>query len=305
MTGYSIVSAEDNQSLYSYVMSTYKGKQKVINSEVIKEHLEYLYDDYNEIYKMNLQAESYETMKNYASKLDKQINSTIDKSIASLQYDQESIALNIEDLILSEDIKEISTLNRMYTKKQEEINSLLQDKTSIEKLFKEDFYNKVDTRDLESDIKSYENLLGSSSNLQYSDAVYLGELKELKRPFNCKPRVTSHAGYRTDPINGKTAYHNATDYGMPIGTELYSLFNGKVILSGNTGNGYGENIKIDCGDGIILHYAHMSERYVKVGDFVTQNQIIGLSGNTGRSTGPHLHLGLEINGVVESVEELF
>jgi len=85
--------------------------------------------------------------------------------------------------------------------------------------------------------------------------------------------------------------HNGIDYALPVGTKLYACVYGNVTEIANDTQGYGLYIKIEndtCG----ILYAHLSKTNVKVGDFVTPSMLIGYSGNTGNSTGPHLHFGV-------------
>lgn len=295
-----VYAKQGRESLYSYVMSTYN--KSYVDKSSAEEKLLELQSQYEVVLHNNLQAESFESAKEYAKELEYEINKKIDDNVYSLQKKQNSVVEEIEDGIMSMTPMQLSILNREYTKFNEEINTSLQHKTSIVSLYDRPVYERVDTSELETSIKEQEEIVGYNAG---DTDTYLGDLDAFKRPFSSRPIVTSKAGYRIDPINGKVSFHNATDYAMPVGTELYSLFNGTVVRSENVGDAYGENIKIDCGNGIILHYAHLSERLVKVGDVVTQNQLIGKSGNTGRSTGPHLHLGLFYKGEVLDIEELF
>lgn len=113
------------------------------------------------------------------------------------------------------------------------------------------------------------------------------------RPISSRMPVTSGFGYRY--IFGKTQFHKGVDFGAPIGTPVYATGNGVVTYSG-WGDGYGRYIEIDHGNGLVTRYGHMSANYVNVGDTVAANQQIGASGNTGRSTGPHLHYEVRQNG---------
>ena len=85
--------------------------------------------------------------------------------------------------------------------------------------------------------------------------------------------------------------HNGIDYGIPNGTELYSAINGKVTEVANDVKGYGKYVKIENDEAGII-YGHLQEWKVKVGDVVKAGQLIGLSNNSGNSTGPHLHFGV-------------
>lgn len=298
-TGYSVQAEQSNQSLYSYVMDTYS--KEYVDTAAAQKELGELQEQYQIAKHSNLQAESFEILKEYASVMEQEISIKINDQISNLQLEQNLITKSIEEGIMSLDPMELSTLNRKYTRYQEDIDSVLEDKTSISSLFGNPTFDKIDTSDLELSIQEQQEIISYDSN---NNNTNIGELSKLKLPFNYTRILTSKVGYRTHPISGKTKFHDGTDYAVPVGTELYSLFNGIVVSSGVNG-GYGETIKIDCGNGIILLYAHLSNRHVKVGDKVTQNQLIGLSGNTGTSTGPHLHLSLFYKGEVLDVERLF
>lgn len=107
--------------------------------------------------------------------------------------------------------------------------------------------------------------------------------------------ITSNFGYRWGRL------HAGTDVGVPIGTTVRASRGGQVITAGWVG-GYGNCVIIDHGDGVSTRYGHLSEVLVSVGQYVDQGDQIALSGNTGRSTGPHLHFEIRING--EAVDPL-
>lgn len=100
--------------------------------------------------------------------------------------------------------------------------------------------------------------------------------------------ITSRYGYRTDPFTGKVKFHYGIDILAPIGTPIYAPAKGKVV-SIRRRYGYGLTLKIDHGNGIITFYAHLHKTFVRVGDVVKRGDLIAEVGNTGRSTGPHLH----------------
>ncbi len=108
--------------------------------------------------------------------------------------------------------------------------------------------------------------------------------------------LTSKFGMRKSPFTGVSRLHKGIDIAAPIGTPIIAPADGKVIFSGNDG-AYGISLEIDHGHGIVTRYAHLSKSLVKKGDTVTRNSKIAAVGNTGRSTGPHLHYEVNINGV--------
>jgi murein DD-endopeptidase MepM/ murein hydrolase activator NlpD len=107
--------------------------------------------------------------------------------------------------------------------------------------------------------------------------------------------ITSTFGVRSDPLTGRAALHSGLDLGGDRGDPIYAAADGVVTLSEQR-YPYGNNIIIDHGRGIETRYLHLNKRLVEVGDTVKKGQLIGELGNTGRSTGPHLHYEVIING---------
>ncbi|MHA6480705.1 peptidoglycan DD-metalloendopeptidase family protein [Paenibacillus sp. strain BS8-2] len=108
-------------------------------------------------------------------------------------------------------------------------------------------------------------------------------------------KITSTFGVRRDPFSGRSALHSGLDIGGNRGDPIYAAADGVVTLSERT-YPQGNNIIIDHGRGIETRYLHLNKRIVEVGAKVKKGQLIGELGNTGRSTGPHLHYEVIING---------
>lgn len=107
--------------------------------------------------------------------------------------------------------------------------------------------------------------------------------------------VTSAYGWRVDPFNGQVRFHAGTDVALAYGHSVQAMRGGTVVFAGEQG-GYGTTVVVDDGSGLRARYAHLSGCDVKVGDRVDVGQVLGRSGNSGRSTGPHLHLELVRDG---------
>ncbi|WKY59655.1 peptidoglycan DD-metalloendopeptidase family protein [Vibrio sp. SNU_ST1] len=107
---------------------------------------------------------------------------------------------------------------------------------------------------------------------------------------------------RKHPITNRITPHFGTDYATPIGTKIRSLSDG-VVLKSRYNRFAGNYLTIKHTDGNYARYLHLSERHVLTGDFITKGQIIGLTGNSGRTTGPHLHLELSVAGVPVNFEQ--
>lgn len=108
-------------------------------------------------------------------------------------------------------------------------------------------------------------------------------------------RITSGFGGRTAPTKGASTNHKGVDWGVPIGTTVMASSSGTVVKAG-WASGYGYVVYINHPDGRQTRYGHLSRVLVSPGQYVTQGQAIALSGNTGRSTGPHLHFEMRIGG---------
>jgi len=104
-------------------------------------------------------------------------------------------------------------------------------------------------------------------------------------------RITSNFGWRVHPIKKTRLFHNGLDIAVPSGTRVKAAAGGKVVHSGWM-NGFGYTVIIDHGRGIETLYAHNSKVSVAKGSMVNKGQVVALSGNTGLSTGPHLHFGV-------------
>jgi len=102
-------------------------------------------------------------------------------------------------------------------------------------------------------------------------------------------RITDFFGFRHDPFNYSIKFHEGVDLSAPLGTVVYASGNGVVEMANFSDHGYGNQIVIDHGFGYKTRYAHLKLIKVKIGQHVKRGEEIALLGNTGRSTGPHLH----------------
>jgi murein DD-endopeptidase MepM/ murein hydrolase activator NlpD len=106
---------------------------------------------------------------------------------------------------------------------------------------------------------------------------------------------TSNFGIRSDPFRGTAAFHPGVDIQCKVGTAVYATADGVVDKAERSG-GYGNMVEIDHGRGIQTRYGHLSQILVTAGQKIKRGQLIALSGSTGRSTGPHLHYEVRIDG---------
>lgn len=111
--------------------------------------------------------------------------------------------------------------------------------------------------------------------------------------------VTSDFGQRLDPYTADRVMHQGLDIAAPHGKEVFSPSDGTVVFAGLEG-GYGNVIVIDHGYGIKTRYGHLAKIMVKPGEKVKRGALIAAVGNTGRSTGPHLHYEVRVNGIPQN-----
>lgn len=114
-------------------------------------------------------------------------------------------------------------------------------------------------------------------------------------PLPVKGVITSEYGYRSDPFLGTMRYHNGIDIAAPIGTPVRAVSDGYVTRSSWYG-GYGNCVIISIGGGKSTLFGHLNSRACTAGQYVKKGQTVGYVGTTGRSTGPHLHFTLFLNG---------
>lgn len=143
-----------------------------------------------------------------------------------------------------------------------------------------------------------------SREIQKEEVTYQAVPKIVERgtivpPTYIKPisggRLTSGFGKRSRPTKGASTYHKGVDWATPVGTSVVASSSGTVTRAG-WGSGYGYCVYIRHPDGRETRYGHLSKVLVSVGQSVSQGQRIALSGNTGVSTGPHLHFEILVGG---------
>lgn len=108
--------------------------------------------------------------------------------------------------------------------------------------------------------------------------------------------ISSSFGGRQSPFGGGAQFHKGLDISNRAGTPIIAPAEGAVILSGPDG-AYGNSVELNHGSGIVTKYAHMQRTTVRQGEWVKRGQVLGYIGTTGRTTGPHLHYEVRLNGV--------
>lgn len=155
-----------------------------------------------------------------------------------------------------------------------------------------DFY--PDWTRLDTAVAKYAYVNNTTNNFDVQEFPVNGG--KIIKPFDGNYPVTSPFGMRENPENpGSREFHPGIDFGLPLGTPVKAAADGVVVLAGEYG-GYGRAVVIRHTEGLSTVYGHLSEVKVEEGKKVKQGEVIGLSGSTGRSTGPHLHFEVRKDG---------
>lgn len=143
--------------------------------------------------------------------------------------------------------------------------------------------------------------MGKSGDFCGEHSQNLTTLRDDKFENPVVGRISCNFGYRKSPIKGASVCHSGIDIAVPVGTSVKAIADGKVVAARNGMRGYGTGVFIDHGlingKHVVSEYGHLSSYNVKVGDSIKKGQIIAKSGNTGVSTGPHLHLTIRENRI--------
>lgn len=146
-----------------------------------------------------------------------------------------------------------------------------------------------------NDFVSVEHILKKSNLYEFVPSI---------APIRDKYNITSSFGYRVHPIDKTRKLHTGTDFKADVATSIYATASGEVIFAGVRG-GYGNCVIIKHKFGFETYYAHLTHIFTKVGYVVKKGKIIGFLGNTGKSTGAHLHYEVRKNNKPINSKEFF
>ena len=147
-------------------------------------------------------------------------------------------------------------------------------------------------------LKNRLNLLNLSLENVLSRADKIDtELSNMPSILPVNGSLMSGFGFRNHPVTGQAKFHEGLDFACPIGTPIYASGNGQVEIAETGESGYGICLNLNHGNGYRTKYAHLSQILVRNGELVKRGQLLAYSGNTGLSTGPHLHYEVSLNEV--------
>lgn len=211
----------------------------------------------------------------------------LDHKVSSLSQKRDELILKSEELRMSNTAMQ----NRLEEKTKE--YSLIEDKiTALEEQLGLETANNITIND---------RLI----NLELTNEQQMSILSQIPNGYPIENNgITAKFGWRDHPILEKKEFHPGIDLRAPIGTPVYAPANAVVEFSGFNSSGYGQMVILLHNFGFKTIYAHMMRKnVVSAGDFVSKGQLIGYTGNTGLSTGPHLHY--EVRFINKALEPLY
>lgn len=271
--------------------------------DAMVQHIQYMYEQGTSSYfEVILQANSFADLLNRAEYMESVTaydNQVLEEFVLQCEYIElckQSLELEKTSLDESKQALEIEKSNLEVIRKQKAADlAAYEDDISI---------TKEQLKELEADLQYQTNLISSL------EKEITEEQKEILRKNNMNlgyssdgfafpapsyVAVTSEFGWRSDPFTGLKAYHNGVDLAAAEGTPIVAAYDG-IVGQASYNASMGNYIYLEHGDGLRTIYLHASKLYVSKDDVVHKGDVIGAVGTTGRSTGPHLHFSVRLNG---------
>ncbi len=271
--------------------------------EAMKKRIKFMYEQ-GDVYFIELlvSAESYSDMLNkmdYIRMLSEYDSQKLEEYALTTQYVQATKeALEAEKEVLEEAKADVE-------EEEAAVEALISEKQSQVYAYSSDISTKEDA------IAEYEAEIASqNATIAALEAAVAEEKKRLLEqnakaitydggmfawPAPSYTRISDDYGYRTHPILGTQQFHNGVDMAAPSGSPILAAYDGEVVAASYSSS-MGNYIMIDHGDSLYTIYMHASALYVSKGDVVVRGEQIAAVGSTGRSTGPHLHFSVRLNG---------
>lgn len=227
------------------------------------------------------------TTVNYVIQNDLQLIEELDRVKKEIKAKQEFVEVKAEQV--ESEFRKTLDLKKEVSKEQRKITSKVNSaKQELVKIQTDRIKLEKALQELEETSKEIENDIKKQSGLGE-------ELGTGRMLWPVRGRISSNFGWRRHPVLKKQKYHSGLDIAVRSGTPVLAADSGVVLVSGWRG-GYGNFVAIDHGNGISTCYGHNSRLLVKVGEKVNKGQKVALSGNTGLSTGPHVHFEVRLKG---------
>ena len=278
-------------------------EQEAEQYDSMQKRIQYLYESGNMSYwEAILQADNFSSMLNqaeYVEQLAAYDNQMLHEYIMQCEYlalCKESVEQEKATLDESKQAVEAERANLETVRKQK-----AKDLAAYEDDIK---LTEATIKDLEADLKYQTDLIASLEKeitdeqraILKANGITLGyDGSGFANPAPKYTVITSEFGWRRDPFTGLKAYHNGIDMAADEGTPIVAAYTG-IVGEASYNSSMGNYIYLEHGDGLRTIYLHASKLYVKKNDIVIKGEVIGAIGSTGRSTGPHLHFSVRLNG---------
>lgn len=278
-------------------------EQEESQYDIMQQRIQYLYEQGDTNYlEILLQADSFSSMLNRAEYVEEMAaydNQMLHMYIAQREY----IAL-CKEAVEAEKANLDESKNALE-KEKKSLQAVRDQKAADLAAYEDDIaLTEATLKELEADLAYQEEVIKSlEKEITEEQKAILAEkgvtLGYGGNGFACPApsytRISSEFGWRTDPFTGLKAYHNGIDMAAAEGTPIVAAYDGIVGQAGYNSS-MGNYIYIEHGDGLRTIYLHASKLYVEKDDVVLKGDVIGAVGTTGRSTGPHLHFSVRLNG---------
>ncbi len=220
-----------------------------------------------------------------------------------LEYKQNVEYMKLCRQMLEEEEAVLEEAEASLQKEQDSVNTLIAEKEKEIRAFQGDINNKAEAiAAYEAEIAEQNETIAALEKAVAADKAALAEQNRLKydggmfqMPCPGYTRISEQYGNRIHPILNTPQFHNGVDFAAPSGTPILAAYDGKVVAASYNGS-MGNYVMIDHGDGLYTVYMHASKLYVSGGQTVAKGAQIAAVGSTGRSTGPHLHFSVRLNG---------
>lgn len=212
----------------------------------------------------------------------------VEKASVNVLMDKKQAELEKYQSLIQDKSSSVKEQEQLLAKQDDELENLLAQQRK--KAEEEEKTRKAaeEKKKQQAANKPSRNTTDSSNNSSHASGDY-------SWPLAVSGTITSYFGYRKSPTPGASSYHKGIDIAVPVGTSVLAAKGGKVVTAAYSSSA-GNYIAIYHGDGIYSYYMHCSSLSVRQGASVSKGQQVALSGNTGVSTGPHLHFAIYANG---------
>ena len=269
----------------------------------MQKRIQYLYESGETNYlEAILQADSFSSMINraeYVEQLAAYDNEMLHEYIMHREYialckevvEQEKVTLDESKAAVEEEKANLETVRKQKAKDL----AAYEDDIAL---------TQASIKELEADLKYQTDLIASlekeitdeQREILKANGITLGyDGSGFENPAPSYTVISSDFGWRRDPFSGLKAYHNGIDMAAKEGTPIVAAYSG-IVGEASYNSSMGNYIYLEHGDGLRTIYLHASKLYVKKDDVVIKGEVIGAVGSTGRSTGPHLHFSVRLNG---------